>query len=73
MFGVYAPAGISRDIVMRLNTEIAKILRMPDIRERFAGLGADVLGGSADGFATFQRGEVAKWTKIVKASGAKVE
>ena len=72
-FGVYAPAGTSRDVVARLNTEIAKILRLQDIRERFASLGADVVGGSADDFAAFQRSEVAKWTKIVKASGAKVE
>jgi tripartite-type tricarboxylate transporter receptor subunit TctC len=72
-FGVYVPAGTPREIVVRLNTEIGKILRMPDIRERFAGLGADVAGGSAEEFAAFQRAEVAKWTKIVKASGAKIE
>jgi tripartite-type tricarboxylate transporter receptor subunit TctC len=72
-FGVYAPAGTPRDIVARLNTEIAKILRMPDIRERFASLGADIVGGTPEEFAAFQRAEVAKWTKIVKASGAKIE
>jgi tripartite-type tricarboxylate transporter receptor subunit TctC len=72
-FGVYAPAGTPREIVARVNSEIAKILRMPEIRERFAGLGADVAGGSADDFAAFQRAEVAKWTNIVKASGAKIE
>jgi tripartite-type tricarboxylate transporter receptor subunit TctC len=72
-FGVYVPAGTPREIVVRLNTEIGKILRMPDVRERFAGLGADVGGGSAEEFAAFQRAEVAKWTKIVKASGAKIE
>jgi tripartite-type tricarboxylate transporter receptor subunit TctC len=72
-FGVYVPAGTPREIVARLNSEIAKILRMPEIRQRFAGLGADVAGGSSDDFAAFQRAEVAKWTKIVKASGAKIE
>ena len=72
-FGVYAPAGTSREIVTRLNSEITSILRMAEIRERFAGLGADVAGGSAEDFAAFQRAEVAKWTKIVKASGAKIE
>jgi tripartite-type tricarboxylate transporter receptor subunit TctC len=72
-FGVYAPAGTPREIVTRLNTEIAKALRMPEIRERFAGLGADVAGGSAEDFAAFQRAEVVKWTKIVKASGAKID
>jgi tripartite-type tricarboxylate transporter receptor subunit TctC len=46
---------------------------MADIRERFAALGADVAGGSSEEFAAFQRAEVAKWTKVVKASGAKIE
>jgi tripartite-type tricarboxylate transporter receptor subunit TctC len=72
-FGVYAPASTPREIVTRLNSEIATILRMPEIRERFARLGADIAGGSAEDFAAFQRAEVAKWTKIVKASGAKIE
>ena len=72
-FGVYVPAGTPREIVARLNSEIGKILRMSDIRERFASLGADIAGGSAEEFAAFQRGEVTKWTKIVKASGAKIE
>jgi tripartite-type tricarboxylate transporter receptor subunit TctC len=72
-FGVYAPAGTPREIVARLNTEIGKILRMPDIRERFSSLGADIAGGSPEDFAAFQRLEVARWTKIVKASGAKIE
>ena len=72
-FGLYAPAGTPREIVARLNSEIGKILGMPDIRERFANLGADASGGSAEQFAAFQRAEVAKWTQIVKASGAKIE
>ena len=72
-FGVYVPAGTPREIVGRLNSEIGKILRMPDVRERFAALGADASGGSPEEFAAFQRAEVAKWTKIVKASGAKIE
>ncbi|HEV7393451.1 MAG TPA: tripartite tricarboxylate transporter substrate-binding protein, partial [Burkholderiales bacterium] len=72
-FGVYAPAGTPREIVARLNSDIGKILRMPDIRERFSSLGADIAGGSAEDFAAFQRLEVARWTKIVKASGAKIE
>jgi tripartite-type tricarboxylate transporter receptor subunit TctC len=72
-FAIVAPAGTPREIVARLNTEIGKILRMPDIRERFSSLGADIAGGSAEDFAAFQRREVARWTKIVEASGAKIE
>jgi tripartite-type tricarboxylate transporter receptor subunit TctC len=72
-FGVYAPAGTPREIVARLNSEIGRILRMPEIHERFAQLGADIAGGTPEQFAAFQRSEVAKWTKIVKASGAKID
>jgi len=72
-FGLYAPAGTPREIVARLNNEIGKILHTSEIRERFANLGADASGGSADQFAIFQRAEVAKWTRIVKTSGAKIE
>jgi tripartite-type tricarboxylate transporter receptor subunit TctC len=72
-FGIYVPTGTPREIVSRLNAEIAKILRLPDIRERFSTLGADVVGESAENFAAFQRREVAKWTKIVQASGAKID
>jgi tripartite-type tricarboxylate transporter receptor subunit TctC len=72
-FGIYVPTGTPREIVSRLNAEIAKILRLPDIRERFSTLGADIVGESAENFAAFQRREVAKWTKIVQASGAKID
>ena len=72
-FGVFVPAGTPRDIVRRLNGEIVKIVRLPDVRERMTSLGAEVVGSTPEQFATFQKGDTAKWAKVVKQSGAKVD
>jgi tripartite-type tricarboxylate transporter receptor subunit TctC len=63
--GLFAPAGVPREIVTRLAGEIGKILRAPDLRERFATLGAEPVGNSPDEFAAFVRSEIAKWKKVV--------
>ena len=72
-FGIFAPAGTPKDIVARLNGEIVKILRLPDVRDRLAGLGADVVGNSPEQFAAFQKADAAKWARVVKESGAKID
>jgi tripartite-type tricarboxylate transporter receptor subunit TctC len=64
--GIFAPAGTPKEIVQRLNAEIVKILKMPDMRERLAGLGLDPVGNTPDEFAAFQQAEIAKWAKLVK-------
>jgi tripartite-type tricarboxylate transporter receptor subunit TctC len=72
-FGIFAPAGTPQAIVDRLNTEIVKIVKLPETRERFLSLGAEPAGTSAAEFGAFFRNEVAKWGKVVKESGARVE
>jgi len=67
--GVLAPSGTPRDIVTRLSTEIARILSLPDVRERLSGLGADPLGTTPQQFDEFIRAEMGKWAKVVKDSG----
>ena len=71
--GILAPAGTPPAIVNRLNAEVNAILKLPDVRSQLAGNGADATGGSPEQFATFIEREIAKWAKIVKASGLKVE
>lgn len=72
-FGVLAPAGTPKEIVTRLNDEIHKVLHMPDVRDRLRALGIEVVGGSPEQFATFMHAETAKWGKIVRDSGARVD
>ncbi|HEY1230601.1 MAG TPA: tripartite tricarboxylate transporter substrate binding protein [Ramlibacter sp.] len=72
-FGILAPAGTPREVVTRLNAETTKILQSPDVLDRLRGLGISVDSGSPEQFAAFLRSENAKWGKIVKASGAKVD
>jgi tripartite-type tricarboxylate transporter receptor subunit TctC len=72
-FGLLAPAGTPRDVVTRMHTEVAKALQLPDVQEKLQGLGMQIIGGGPDPFGAFMRSESAKWTKIVRDSGAKVD
>jgi len=72
-FGVVAPAATPREVVARLNTEINRAVNLPDMKERFAQQGATPAPGNAEDFTAWIRAEIAKWGKVVKASGAKVE
>jgi tripartite-type tricarboxylate transporter receptor subunit TctC len=72
-YGVLAPAATPRDIVMKLNTEIVRILRRPDVKERLAADGAEPIGNTPEEFGAFIKTEIARWAPVVKASGAKPE
>ena len=73
-FGIWAPAGTPADIVKRLNAEITAVTADPEFRAKLAADGSEVFdAGTPDEFAGFVKSETAKWTKIVKDSGAKVE
>ena len=71
--GVFAPSGTPPDIVKRLNTEIVKILNLPDVKEKLTGLGAEPVGNTSEEFAAMVKSEVVKWADVVKKSGAKVD
>jgi tripartite-type tricarboxylate transporter receptor subunit TctC len=68
-YGLLAPAGTPPDIVARLNTETVKILKMPEIAERFAKLGVVVAPGTPQAFDALIRRDVDKWAKVVKDAG----
>ena len=72
-YGILAPAGTTRDIVGKLQAEIARILVLPEVKDRLAADGADAVGSRPDEFATYIRAELAKWGKVVKTAGIKLE
>ena len=67
-YGMLAPAGTPQAVVGRLNSELVKVLRSPDVKERLAGQGADPAGGTPEEFLAFLKDEIAKWGKVVKAA-----
>jgi len=72
-YGVLAPAGAEPAIVTRLNTEIARALRAPDVSARLANDGVELQAGAPQAFAAAIASERAKWAKVVKDSGARVD
>jgi tripartite-type tricarboxylate transporter receptor subunit TctC len=72
-FGIMTPAGTPPEIVSRLNAETAKALQAADVREKLAGLGFETQSSTQQELSALLRRESEKWTKVVKASGARAE
>ena len=72
-YGVLAPAATPSAIVNRLHAEIIKILAQPEIRDRIAGEGAEVVGDTPAQFAAFLKADIARWAPLIKQSGARLD
>jgi tripartite-type tricarboxylate transporter receptor subunit TctC len=72
-FGMLAPAGTPREIVLRINAEVNKALQAGDMKEKLLAQGAEAVGNSPEFFVEYIRSETTKWAKVVKDSGAKVD
>ncbi|HYS58644.1 MAG TPA: tripartite tricarboxylate transporter substrate binding protein [Burkholderiales bacterium] len=72
-YGVFGPAGLPADIVVKLNSEIGSAVTAPEVKERLAALGAEPSVKAPDQFGRYVRQEIARWAKVVKDSGAKAE
>ncbi|MGQ0578487.1 MAG: tripartite tricarboxylate transporter substrate binding protein [Betaproteobacteria bacterium] len=72
-FGMVAPTSTPKVVVFQLNTEINRILNLPEVVELFHKQGVEPRGGTPEEFAAFLRDQTAKWAKVVKDSGAKAE
>lgn len=70
---MFAPTGTPREIIMRANSDIARGLASPELREKISALGAEAGGGTPEDFSTFHKAELIKWARVVKASGARVD
>ena len=72
-YGLVAPAATPKPIIDRLNREVVKIMNMPDIRELFSKQGVDPETNSPEQFARMIRDDYARWTKVIRAAGIKLE
>ena len=71
--GVSAPGATPKDVIARLNQEIARGYKAPDIRERLEREGNDLVVGTPEQFDAFFRAEMEKWAKVIKEAGIKLE
>ena len=72
-YGVLAPAGTPADILSLLSAHIARIMQAPDMKQRLTAEGLVAVGSTREQFAAHIKAEIAKWEKVIKASGAKVD
>jgi tripartite-type tricarboxylate transporter receptor subunit TctC len=72
-YGLLAPAGTPKEVVTYLNTEVVKVLRQTEMKERMGADGAIPVGSTPDQFAAYIRSEMEKYAKVIKASGATAE
>jgi tripartite-type tricarboxylate transporter receptor subunit TctC len=71
--GLFAPAGTPADIVAKLNTEITRIQSTPEMKARLEMQGAEFAPNTSEQFGAFQRADIAKWAKVIKESGARID
>jgi tripartite-type tricarboxylate transporter receptor subunit TctC len=71
--GVFVPAGTPAAIIDKLNAEINSMLKLPEVRERMAAMGAEIVGGTPKEFADHIQREIPKWAKVIRETGAKAE
>ena len=72
-FAMFAPANTPKPVIDRLNAEVLRVFKLPDVAERLKTLGLEAVLSSPDELAKYQATEIVKWAKVVKESGAKAE
>jgi tripartite-type tricarboxylate transporter receptor subunit TctC len=71
--GFLAPAGTPKSVIVRLNTEINAVLKMPDVRAKLEAAGIDIQGGTPQAYAALIKSDLAKWGKVIKEAGIPAE
>jgi tripartite-type tricarboxylate transporter receptor subunit TctC len=72
-YAIVAPAGVPKRVIDALHAQIGRTLQSPEVRNRFVALGIDPVGQGPDELARFMRAEIDKWSKVIRASGARVD
>ena len=71
--GVFAPAGTPRDIAQKLNAEVVRIVRLPDVRKKLDAMGVEPLGNTSEQMAEWIRREIARFGPVVRAGNIRAE
>jgi tripartite-type tricarboxylate transporter receptor subunit TctC len=72
-YALLAPARTPREIVGKVNNEVVRILRQPEVHARLSSLGVEAVGGNAEELARHIRSEIPKWARVIRQSGARVD
>lgn len=72
-FAMFAPAGTPKPVVDKIQAEISRILKTPEVAKRLTDIGLEPVGSTPQELETYQRSEIVKWAKVAKDSGAKAE
>ena len=70
-WGIFTPVGTPKPIVAKLHHDIVAVLRSKEVRDLFSAQATDVVGNTPEEFALFVKGESARWSQVVRTSGAK--
>jgi tripartite-type tricarboxylate transporter receptor subunit TctC len=71
--GVLAPVGTPQPVIALLHDRLAKVMELPDLREKLEKMGVEIVGGTPEQFAGYLRSEIVKWTTVIKAAGVTAE
>jgi tripartite-type tricarboxylate transporter receptor subunit TctC len=72
-YAALAPAATPRELIAKINNDMNRIMKMPDVMQRLAGDGVEAVGTTPEQFGAYLRSEISKWGKVVQASGAKAD
>lgn len=72
-FAIFAPAGTPKEVVAKLNQEVQRVFKLPEVQDKLKALGLDPWPSTPEELAKFQAAEIAKWAKVVKESGASAD
>jgi tripartite-type tricarboxylate transporter receptor subunit TctC len=72
-YAIHAPAGTPKDVIARLNRELARIVKLPDVSERLRLMSAEAVGNSPAELDAFVKSEAAKWGKVIKSLNLRVD
>ena len=68
-YGLAGPAGMSKEVVNKLQAEVVKALALPSVKKQFVSKGAETIGSTPDEFSKLIRNELQRWAEVVKAAG----